>query len=78
MKVTIDIDCTPEEARKFMGLPDVQPLQEAILKEMEVKMQASIDKMDPETFMKSWLPMSLDSFEQIQKAFWGSFTKSKD
>ena len=78
MKVTIDIDCTPEEARKFLGLPDVQPLQEAMLKEMEGKMKASLDKMDPETFMKSWLPISLDSFEQIQKAFWGQFTSQKD
>lgn len=23
MKVTIEIDCTPEEARQFMGLPDI-------------------------------------------------------
>ena len=24
MKVNIEIDCTPEEARSFMGLPDVE------------------------------------------------------
>lgn len=23
MKITIEVDCTPEEARSFMGLPDV-------------------------------------------------------
>jgi hypothetical protein len=23
MKITIEVDCTPEEARNFMGLPDV-------------------------------------------------------
>jgi hypothetical protein len=23
MKITIEVDCTPEEARAFMGLPDV-------------------------------------------------------
>jgi hypothetical protein len=23
MKVHVEIDCTPEEARRFMGLPDV-------------------------------------------------------
>jgi Family of unknown function (DUF6489) len=23
MKVTMEVDCTPEEARRFMGLPDV-------------------------------------------------------
>ncbi|MEQ8410389.1 MAG: DUF6489 family protein [Erythrobacter sp.] len=25
MKINIEIDCTPEEARTFMGLPDVTP-----------------------------------------------------
>ncbi len=25
MKVSVDIDCTPEELRTFFGLPDVQP-----------------------------------------------------
>ncbi len=24
MKVTIEIDCSPDEARQFMGLPDVE------------------------------------------------------
>ena len=23
MKITIDVDCSPEEARAFLGLPDV-------------------------------------------------------
>lgn len=31
MKVTIDIDVTPEEARRFLGLPDVERLQEQLL-----------------------------------------------
>ena len=26
MKVTVDIDCTPADARAFLGLPDVTPL----------------------------------------------------
>ena len=39
MKVTINIDCSPEEARTFMGLPDVRPMQEALLKELEARLQ---------------------------------------
>ena len=31
MKVTVDIDCTPEEARTFFGLPDVKPMQKAMM-----------------------------------------------
>ena len=30
MKVNVEIDCTPEEARAFFGLPDVAPLQEKL------------------------------------------------
>ena len=26
MKVTVDVDCTPEEARRFLGLPDLTPV----------------------------------------------------
>ncbi len=40
MKVTIEIDCTPLEARQFMGLPDVQPMQTAVLAEMEKRLMA--------------------------------------
>lgn len=29
MKVNVEIDCTPEEARRFLGLPDVTKANEA-------------------------------------------------
>ena len=59
MKVTFDIDCTPEEARKFLGLPDVAPMQEAMMKELEERMRDNLNNLDPETFMKTWLPMTI-------------------
>jgi hypothetical protein len=54
MKVTIDIDCTPLEARQFFGLPDVQPMQQAILAEMEKRMLAEMGKFAPENLMATW------------------------
>ena len=42
MKVTIEIDCTPLEARQFFGLPDVQPMQAALLAQMEKQLMAEI------------------------------------
>jgi len=47
MKVHIDIDCTPEEARVFFGLPDVQPMQEAVMKDIQDRMMAAMKSMDP-------------------------------
>ena len=35
MKITVDIDCTPEEARHFFGLPDVKPMQDALMQQIQ-------------------------------------------
>ena len=52
MKVTVNVDCTPEEARTFLGLPDVQPMQKAMLAEMEKRMMAEMERFRTET---GWL-----------------------
>lgn len=58
MKVTVDFDCTPEEARRFMGLPDLSSVHEAYLEKMR---KAVSEGITPDYFMdlmKSWGPMS--------------------
>ena len=70
MKVSIDIDCTPEEARTFLGLPDVQPMQAVLMKQVEERMAAALAASDPEQLMKTWLPMGVHNLEQLQKLFW--------
>lgn len=74
MKITVDIDCTPEEARAFMGLPDVKPMQEALMQQLQDRMSANIAAMDPETMVKTWLPLSLQGFENIQKFMWNQMS----
>ncbi|HYE52939.1 MAG TPA: DUF6489 family protein [Azospirillaceae bacterium] len=70
MKITVDVDCTPEEARTFLGLPDVKPMQEALMQQMQDRLSANLAAMDPETMLKTWLPVGLQGFEQIQKFMW--------
>ena len=70
MKVTFDIECTPEEARSFFGLPDVQPMQERMMDEIEKKMQENVKAMDPETMAKTWMPIALQNMAELQKLFW--------
>ena len=70
MKVTIDIDCTPDEARRFLGLPDIAPLQEAMVEEMRDRMMEGVRQMDPENLMKMWMPAGVQGMEQLQKMFW--------
>lgn len=71
MKVTVNVDCTPEEARTFLGLPDVKPMQEALMGVVEERLRKNIDAMDPETILKTWIPAGLQGFEALQKMFWG-------
>ena len=69
MKFKVDIDCTPDEARAFFGLPDVKPLQEALLPEVEERLRATLKAMDPEAMLKTWLPATLQGFERLQEMF---------
>ena len=42
MKVNIELDMTPEEARALMGLPDVAPLQKKMMEEMKARMKGGL------------------------------------
>jgi len=72
MKMHIEIDMTPEEARKFLGLPDVTTLQDKMLAEMEKRMKAAIDVNDPEAMLKAWMPLGGQGFEQFQRFLFDS------
>ncbi|MCW2245079.1 hypothetical protein M2352_000670 [Azospirillum fermentarium] len=76
MKISVDIDCTPAEARAFFGLPDVKPMQDALMREMQDRMMANMNAMDPETMFKTWLPAGIQGVEQIQKAFWSQMASA--
>ncbi|HEX5453250.1 MAG TPA: DUF6489 family protein [Stellaceae bacterium] len=69
MKLHFDIDCTPEELRGFFGLPEVRPMQERLLKEVEERLHAGLKALDPEAMLKTWLPAGLKGFEQLQEMF---------
>jgi hypothetical protein len=58
MKISVDVDCTPEEARRFLGLPDLSPVHQAYVERMT---RAAAEGVTPETaaeLVKSWGPMS--------------------
>src|SRR5690606_35327002 len=57
MKVNVQVDCTPEEARKFLGLPDVQPFQQEMMKILREKSLENLKMMEPEVAMKTWMPL---------------------
>lgn len=75
MKVTIEIDCTPLEARQFFGLPDVQPMQQAVLAEMEKRMLAEMDKFTPDNLMQTWFSTGQQGADMFTKLLSGMALK---
>lgn len=69
MKVTVDVDCTPEEARRFMGLPDLTPVHEAYVEKMR---KTVTEGVGPEQFvdlLKTWGPVGEGAFNVWQTMF---------
>lgn len=78
MKFTVNVDCTPEEARSFLGLPDFAPMQEAVLGQMQEQIQKNMSAMDPEGMMKLWMPNAMggmQAFSELQKSIWEQMTQ---
>ena len=69
MKVTVEIDCTPIEARKFFGLPNVEPMQAAMMAKIEQRLAQEIDRFSPDSLMRSWLSVFPQNAETLQKIF---------
>ena len=65
MKFNVTVDCSPEEARRFIGLPDVSPLNEALVAEMTKRMEQNMSLMSGGYMMKSWMSVGT----QAQDAF---------
>ena len=67
MKMTIEVDCSPEEARRFLGLPDVKPLNDHMVSEMSKRIDANIALLNPEDFMKNWMTFGAGAQEHFRK-----------
>ncbi|WBH18103.1 DUF6489 family protein [Sphingomonas radiodurans] len=65
MKVTIEVDCSPEEARRVMGLPDLTPLHDQYVAMMQETMQNGVRPELLESMVKNWTPMG-----EAGAAFW--------
>jgi microcystin-dependent protein len=76
VKISIDIDVTPQELRNFFGLPDVTGLHEEMMAQIRKQMLAGMEGMDPMTLMRPFLPEHLRAFEATQKSFWEAMMKA--
>ena len=72
MKVTVEMDLTPREARELLGLPDLEPLQKAMVARMQENMEEAASRLDPDEVMKAWMPMGQQGLEQLQRFLFGA------
>ena len=72
MQITINIDCTPVEARQLAGLPDLQPMQQRLMGEMEQKFREAVDSLTPDAMLQRWfgiLPTGIEHMKAMMEQF---------
>jgi len=67
MKLNVEIDLTPAEARAFLGLPDVSAVNAHLVEEMQKRIDANLALAAPEELMKSWMAFGGQASEQFMK-----------
>lgn len=67
MKMTIEIDCSPLEARTFLGLPDVSVLNDHLVQEMKSRMDTNMAMLQPDELLKNWMAFGGQATEQFRK-----------
>ncbi len=70
MKFTINVDCTPEEARAFFGLPDVTAVNEMIIDGIAKRTEENLEAFtDPQKFFEAAMAGGLGNMEVMQSMF---------
>lgn len=72
MKVQIEIDCTPEEARSFMGLPDVGKANAVYVDMMAGAMKGVSDTDKLQEYARQLAPMGQAGFKLFQSFMEGA------
>jgi predicted transcriptional regulator len=54
MKITVEVDITPQEARTFLGLPDMTPVHDAFINEAKSKIAQTSGLLDIDPIVKTW------------------------
>ncbi|MXP47890.1 hypothetical protein GRI43_10895 [Altererythrobacter luteolus] len=76
MKVQIEIDCSPEEARTFMGLPDVSKANDIYVDTMSKAMKGVSNPEQLQQFAKQLAPMGQIGFKLFQNFVEGASAAS--
>ncbi|WP_379922986.1 DUF6489 family protein [Erythrobacter sp. R86502] len=74
MKITIEVDCTPEEARSFMGLPDVSAANSAYVDTIAKSMRGVSNPEQLQEYAAALAPMGQVGLKLFQSFVEGGMT----
>ncbi len=66
MKINIEIDCSPEEARQFMGLPDVGKANAVYVDAFAKAMQGAANTDQLQEYARQLAPMGQAGLKMFQ------------
>ena len=72
MKVNVEVECTPEEARRAVGLPDLSPILECYVAMVLESMSGTVMPELIDSMVKSWAPMDKAGMTFWRRMFDGS------
>ncbi len=72
MQVNVTVDCSPQEARAFLGLPDLAPLHAIYIDKMKGMALEGVKSEDIERMYRAWGTGVSESLEQFQRLFWNA------
>jgi hypothetical protein len=80
MKVSVDLDLTPEELRRLFGLPDLTPIQALVVERITRQVEKGMDSNLLAGITRSIITGGVQSWEAYQKLLAGilNVTKSSD
>lgn len=67
MKVHLEVECSPKEARDFLGLPDVTSLNDHMVLEIKKRVESNIALVSPDELMRNWMSFGGQATEQFRK-----------
>lgn len=77
MKFNIEVDCTPEEVRRLVGLPDLSAVHQAYTEKMASAVEKGVTPDMVESMVRTWVPMGDAGMDFVKQLVGGLATASK-
>ena len=77
MKFNIEVDCTPEEVRKLLGLPDLGEVHGVYLDKLKNVADKGITPDLVQQMVRNWVPMGDSGMDLVKNLMGGFATMAK-